>query len=155
MFLINYSHDILQGIDSPVQPNERPDVFVYIRSSVVWMCSSWDTQGWVLYCSVFLTMAFTSECKTDDLSITAVAVVKAGRALSSALIRLQDGRSPAGPGVGVWSRWWWWGKVWTERERAHPLQDSTWAPTTGLLNYTGGNLNCVTARFIFLFSDKL
>lgn len=55
----------------------------------------------VLYCSVLLTMAFTSECKTDDLSIAVVAVVKAGRAPSSALFRLQDGRSPGGPGVGV------------------------------------------------------
>ncbi|KAL0170854.1 hypothetical protein M9458_035450, partial [Cirrhinus mrigala] len=43
-------------------------------------------------------MAFASECETDDLSI---AVAKAGRAPSSALFRLQDGRSPAGPGVGV------------------------------------------------------
>ncbi|RXN22836.1 hypothetical protein ROHU_006617 [Labeo rohita] len=55
----------------------------------------WDR---ILCCSVFITMAFTSECKTDDLCIAAA---KAGRAPSSALCRLQDGRSPAGPGVGV------------------------------------------------------
>ncbi len=83
----------------------------------------------VLYCSILLTMAFTSECKADDLSIAAVAVVKAGRAPSSALFRLQDGG-----GGCVWGRWWWWSKVWTERERerdrAHPLHDSTWSPAS-------------------------
>lgn len=45
-------------------------------------------------------MAFTSECKTDDFSIAAVAVEKAGRAPSSALFRLQDGRSHGGPEGG-------------------------------------------------------
>ncbi len=108
---------IFRGINSPIQLNERPDVlYIYLTET--------HSDG-VLYCSILLTMAFTSECKADDLSIAAVAVVKAGRAPSSALFRLQDG------GGGVCMR-----QMVVmeqglnrererERDRAHPLHDST------------------------------
>ncbi len=106
----------------------------------------------VLYCSILLTMAFTSECKADDLSIAAVAVVKAGRAPSSALFRLQDGGGGCGGG-GVYEADGGDGARSEQREREHILYMTLpdHPPPYTLLNHTGGNLNCYIAIDFLVF----
>ncbi len=109
----------------------------------------------VLFCSILLTMAFTSECKADDLSIAAVAAVKAGRAPSSAFFRLQDGDGGGGVyeadgGDGARSEQ-------REREIEHILYMTLpdHPPPYTLLNHTGGNLNCYIAIDFLVFWQTL